>query len=289
MRICSRTVAAIMASIFASSAALANCPGNPKAIGVSRTVEIDTTGSPRFGFEHYKVHDFLAKGEVVFTFDDGPLPTHTRTVLKALANHCTKATFFPVGKLALGYPEVLREIIAQGHTVGGHTWSHKRLSKGGQPAIDEIEKGFSAIVRGAGKPTTPFFRYPFLRHSEDTLAHLAKRNISVFSTDVDSFDFRYRPKNGGTMITKLMARLEKNGGKGIILMHDIQPVTASALPALLDTLKAKGYRVVHLTSRAHVTTLPEYDKQIEKDVKGLPAPGNERPTASVVRTVPAVQ
>ena len=97
-----------------ASAFAAPCVGNAQGLGVARTVEIDTTGAPGFGFEHYKSHDFLEAGEVVLTFDDGPLPSHTRTILKALADHCAKATFFPVGKLAVGYPEVLREVLKAG-------------------------------------------------------------------------------------------------------------------------------------------------------------------------------
>src|SRR5262249_51174697 len=78
---------------------------NPNALGLARTVEIDTTGGPGFGFEQYKMHDFLLQKEVVLTFDDGPWPENTRAVLEALAQHCTKATFFPIGKHALWHPE----------------------------------------------------------------------------------------------------------------------------------------------------------------------------------------
>src|SRR6202011_2781386 len=74
-----------------------SCPGNPDALGVSRVVEIDTTGGPGFGFEHFKAHDFLREGEIVLTFDDGPWPKNTPAVLAALAAHCTKAIFFPIG------------------------------------------------------------------------------------------------------------------------------------------------------------------------------------------------
>src|SRR5262249_3494976 len=66
---------------------------NPNALGISRVVEIDTTGGPGFGFEHFKTHDFLREGEVVLTFDDGPWLKNTPAVLAALAAHCTKAIF----------------------------------------------------------------------------------------------------------------------------------------------------------------------------------------------------
>src|SRR5262249_56863520 len=64
----------------------------PGALGVARVVEIDTTGGPGFGFQHFKAYDFLNPGEVVLTFDDGPWPINTPAVLAALAAQCAKAT-----------------------------------------------------------------------------------------------------------------------------------------------------------------------------------------------------
>src|SRR5262249_11260208 len=104
------------------------CAGNPNALGVARTVEIDTTGGPGFGFEHFKSHDFLRDHEVVLSFDDGPWPNHTPAVLAALASHCTKAIFFPIGKHATWHPEILKQVAAAGHTIGSHTWSHADLT-----------------------------------------------------------------------------------------------------------------------------------------------------------------
>src|SRR5271165_6995915 len=92
----------------------ATCPGNPNALGVSRVVEIDTTGGPGFGFEHFKANDFLREGEVVLTFDDGPWPKNTQMVLAALAAHCTKAIFFPIGLHATYEPGILKQVAAAG-------------------------------------------------------------------------------------------------------------------------------------------------------------------------------
>src|SRR3974390_372202 len=83
-----------------SSAPVTKCD-NPNALGVSRVVEIDTTGGPGFGFEHFKAYDFLRDHEIVLTFDDGPWPGNTPAGLKALADHCTKPLFFPIGKHAV--------------------------------------------------------------------------------------------------------------------------------------------------------------------------------------------
>ena len=91
---------------------------NPDALGVSRVVEIDTAGGPGFGFEQFKAYDFLREHEVVLTFDDGPWPGNTSAVLKALADQCTKALFFPIGKHAMWHPEILKQVAAAGHTIG---------------------------------------------------------------------------------------------------------------------------------------------------------------------------
>lgn len=257
---------------------------NPDALGVSRTVEVDTTGAPGFGFEHYKAYDFLQDKEVVLTFDDGPQVRTTPKILDALEAECTKAIFFSLGKMALGLPHILRDVATRGHTIATHTWSHKDLRKASdEEAKEEIEKGVSAVVRAAGAPVAPFFRYPYLRDSKASMAHLAGRNIAVFSTDVDSFDFRRQSPE--RLVQATMQRLNKKG-KGILLMHDIQPRTAAAMPALLKALKDGGYKIVHMTAKDDVKTLAEYDKMIEKDVKGLPAAGAERPMSSVIRTVP---
>jgi peptidoglycan/xylan/chitin deacetylase (PgdA/CDA1 family) len=273
--------AVTLAGLMASQASAADCPGNPNAIGIARTVEIDTTGGPGFGFEQYRVHDFLLMKEVVLTFDDGPWPNNTRAVLEALAQHCTKATFFPIGKHAIWHPEILKEVAQAGHTVGSHTWSHANLSKAkGEKAKEEIEKGVSAVKLALGTAPAPFFRFPYLQDPPEIVTYLGTRNMAMFSHDVDSFDFKFRKPED--VVKSVMSRIEKHG-KGIILLHDFQQATAKALPQLLADLKAKGYKVVHLTPKQPVVTLAEWDEAAKKEIKG-PA-GTDRPTSTVVRTI----
>jgi peptidoglycan-N-acetylglucosamine deacetylase len=254
---------------------------NPNALGVARTVEVDTTDGPGFGFEQYKAHDFLVLKEVVFTFDDGPWPNNTRAVLEALAQHCTKATFFPIGKHALWHPEILKEVAAAGHTIGGHTWSHANLGKvKGEKATEEIEKGFSAIKLALGGPPSPFFRFPNLQDPKEQLEYLRTRNIAVFSHDMDSFDFKMRRPED--VVKSVMGKLEKKG-KGIILMHDFQQATARGALDLFNELKAKGYKVVHMKAKTPLTTLAKWDEAAKAEIKG--GGGSDRPTSSVVRTI----
>lgn len=261
----------------------ATCP-RAGTLGVSRTVEIDTTGGPGFGMEHYKAYDFLQDKEVVLTFDDGPQKYTTEAVLKALKDECVKATFFSIGKMALGYPEIIREVAKAGHTVGTHTWSHKAIAKlkTFDAGKDEIERGISGVHRAVGGPIAPFFRFPTLVDTPEAVAYLGKRNIAIFSTDIDSVD--YKPQTADHLVKSVMQKLDKRG-KGILLMHDIHKTTAKAVPMLLEQLKAKGYKIVHLTAKFPVTTVAEYDQVIEKEAKGLPQVGAEKPLSSIVKTI----
>jgi len=267
---------------------------NPNALGVARVVEIDTTGGPGFGFEHFKSHDFLREGEVVLTFDDGPWPKNTPAVLAALAAHCTKAIFFPIGLHATYEPGILKQVAAAGHAVGSHTWCHQDLSKtkgrcqinGKTETVeydpkDEIEKGLSAVRWAVGAPTAPYFRFPALRQPQELIDYLGKRNIAIFSADMDSFDFKMRKPE--QVRQSVMAKLKKHG-KGIVLMHDFQHATAEAAMDLLNDLKAGGYKVVFMKPKFPATTIASYDEQILKLVKG-PGGGDARPTSSVVRTI----
>jgi peptidoglycan/xylan/chitin deacetylase (PgdA/CDA1 family) len=282
-------VLAACVSVAASGMALAQqtppsaakC-ANPNALGLARTVEIDTTGGPGFGFEHFRQHDFLRRNEIVLTFDDGPWETTTPSVLKALADQCVKATFFPIGKHATYYPEVLKQVAEAGHTVGSHTWSHQNLTrKKLDDAKLEIELGISAVKYALGdKPVSPFFRAPVLKHPPEIVTYLGERNIGIFSTDMDSFDFKMRRPE--QVRKAVLAKLKKHG-KGIVLMHDFQQATAAAATDLLNDLKANGYKIVFMKPKFPITTIPAYDEMLRKDVK-LPTVST-RPTSSVIRTI----
>ncbi len=270
-----------------AAAAANNIPAcdKPGGMGLSRIVEIDATGGPGFGFEHFKQYDFLRDKEIVLTFDDGPWPENTPAVLQALADNCLKATFFEIGKHAMWHPQITKQVVEAGMTLGSHTWSHKDLARNPYAsdldlAKQEIEMGASAVHMAANAPIAPFFRFPSLQHPPAMLTYLGERNIATFSTDIDSFDFRmHKPEQ---VIKSVMTKLEKRG-KGIILMHDFQRGTAEALPELLRQLKAGGYKVVHMVPRQMLTTLPQYDEMVMKQDKL--SSNNTRPENSVVHTI----
>ena len=176
-----------------------NCPGNPNALGISRVVEIDTTGGPGFGFEQFKSYDFLKEGEIVLTFDDGPWPGNTPAVLAALDAQCVKATFFPIGKHTIWHPEILKQVALRPHRRLAHLVARRPRKKTPDEQKEEIEKGFSAVRRRGRRWRRPFFRFPGLQQSAGGRRLFGERNIGIFSTDFDSFDFKPRSRRRGRL------------------------------------------------------------------------------------------
>jgi peptidoglycan-N-acetylglucosamine deacetylase len=259
------TIAAILVAALAAlggaQAQTGSACANPRAIGVSRVIEVDATGGPRFGAQ-FSRSSLLNDGEVILTFDDGPLQPYTQQVLAALAEHCTKATFFMVGRRAMADPASAQEVARQGHTVGTHTWSHRNMSTiTSQHALAEIDLGFSAVRKAVGAPIAPFFRFPYLVQDETMLAHLRARNLAAFSIDIDPFD--YLTRDSSRVVRDVLRRVTSHK-KGIILFHDVQPSTAGALKTVLDELYARGIRVVHLVPKGTAQTVAAYDAFVAK-------------------------
>lgn len=251
-----RRLAAIAVTCFLGSVAVPErpraegCPGTGGGLGVSRIVEVDASSGPLYGdiSRQAREETFLGPKEVVLTFDDGPMPWITKSILDTLDRYCTKATFFSVGRMALAYPATVRDVLDRGHTLGGHTHTHP-LNIARLPferASDEIERGFAAIALAAGRPIAPFFRFPGLSDSPALLAHLQARGIATFTVDVVSNDSYIG--DAARLARLTLERIEARRG-GILLFHDIKASTAKALPQILGELKSRGYRVVHLRAK----------------------------------------
>jgi peptidoglycan/xylan/chitin deacetylase (PgdA/CDA1 family) len=233
---------------FAAAAHAATCP-RPGALGISRTLSVDAAATPRLGLQSFPQTLPLADHEVVLTFDDGPSPPTTTRVLAALARECVRATFFMVGKPASEYPDLVRRIAAEGHTVAHHSWSHRNLMRiEPDQALEEIDRGISAVemaLHGVATttPTTPFFRFPWFESTPSILDLLQSRKIVVFGSDLWANDWiKMTPKQQFKLITTRL----KADGKGIILFHDPRAQTAAMLPAFLRYLRDNDYHVVHL-------------------------------------------
>jgi peptidoglycan/xylan/chitin deacetylase (PgdA/CDA1 family) len=189
----------------------------------------------------------LRRGEVVLTFDDGPMPGKTEAILNALDTAGVKATFLVVGQMARSYPALVRKVASRGHTIGTHTQNHSNLRAMSLPAaMGQIEAGIksvsAALIPGVER-VAPFFRFPYLADTVALRSHLAAQGIVVMDVDIDSKD--YFQSTPDQVRQRTLQRLAQRGS-GIILFHDIHQRTATMLPALLADLRAKGYSVVRL-------------------------------------------
>jgi len=256
------------AAVGGATSAIANssppgkaaCPGHPDALGTERVLAIDPSEFRALGTIGYKHTLPLKDHEVVVTFDDGPIPPYTNSVLDTLAANCVKATYFLVGKMAQLRPYLVRRIYNEGHSIGSHSQGHpipfQRLSMN---AVErQVDEGIVSLDEALGDPRalSPFFRIPGFGRTKAIDDFLEHKGLIVWSADVDTDDWK-RGTSPGELIKRTMKRLDARG-RGIILMHDIHPDTALALPALLKELKKRGYHVVHVVAAgARPKLLPE--------------------------------
>jgi peptidoglycan-N-acetylglucosamine deacetylase len=177
---------------------------------------------------------------IAMTFDDGPHPTNTPRLLDILKERNVKATFFVIGNLAREYPHIIRRILAEGHEIGNHTYTHPILTKVSDDRIrKELTDTHKALVDVAGYHTR-IFRPP----GGGTNARLKQwfhdeYGYSTIMWSVDPMDWK-RP--GVSVVTSRLVNGARNGG--ILLAHDLHAPTITAMPNTLDGLLSKGFRFV---------------------------------------------
>jgi peptidoglycan/xylan/chitin deacetylase (PgdA/CDA1 family) len=254
-----RIAGALLALTLAAGGAAAGECG-PGALGVSRVVALGTLGGLEVGLKTYPQTIPLADHEVILTFDDGPDATNTPKILDALEAECVKATFFEIGRNAQVLPQIARREVLEGHTVAFHSWSHPRSTlrfMSDAAARADILKGMIAVEKAAYgrdvsgiepkdlKLEAPFFRFPGFADTPELRQWLKANDVGIFGVDLWASDWiKMTPDQELKLV---MSRLEKNGHKGMLLMHDNHSWTAAMVPMLLKRLRADGYRVVLLT------------------------------------------
>lgn len=239
----------VLHGIAAGPARADSCPGNPQAIGTQRVMEVDAKTTPRVGRKHFPSTLPLNRKEIVLTFDDGPWPDTTPKVLDVLKQECVRATFFMLGRHTEKYPALARRVLAEGHTVAHHTYSHQILSRiSAARAEDEINHGiaeddYAVYGQRRSEPAVPFFRFPGFASTPALLDQMASRGIVVFGADAWASD--WLPMSPAEELKLILGRIEAIGS-GIVLFHDTKQQTASMLPDFLHELKRRGYRIVHV-------------------------------------------
>ena len=251
-----------------------SCPGNPNAIGTSRTITVEPSALPRIGSMQYHSTLPLNDHEVAITFDDGPLPPYTNRILDTLAADCVKVTYFLVGRMATAYPDLVRRIYNSGHVIGTHSQNHPlTFDQMALPRIErEVDAGIASVQTAAGDPhaVAPFFRVPGLLRSKQVESYLASQSLAVWSADEVADDW-YKGVTAEQIVRKAISRIEAKGHRGVLLLHDIHPATAMALPTLLKELKAKGYKIVQAVPAGEwPKSVPERPAAMVADSGGWP-------------------
>jgi peptidoglycan/xylan/chitin deacetylase (PgdA/CDA1 family) len=211
------------------------------------------------------------------TFDDGPHAENTPRLLDMLKKRDIKATFFVVGQCVVEHPAIMKRIVAEGHEIANHSWSHPLLTKMGEDTVNaQIQKTHDAIVAATGV-TPKLFRPPYGGFS------LNQRNwanqkwgYKIILWDVDPLDWKYR--NAARVHSEIM-KLTVPGS--IILSHDIHKTTVDAMPETLDALAAKGFKFVTvselLAMDRPVTPVPKTKTGAGASAKNAHAPAVTSP------------
>lgn len=181
---------------------------------------------------------------VALTFDDGPTPEFTPGILALLDQKAVKATFFLIGSEAEANPDQTRAIIAAGHELGNHTFTHPDMTLASEEtASTEVEKT-DAALRAAGWSGDILFRPPFGKKLWGLPLYLAKHDRTTVTWDVEpeSFDDVAASADG---ITAHVLKETRPGS--IIILHLMYPsreTSRQALPQVIDGLRARGFRFV---------------------------------------------
>ena len=175
---------------------------------------------------------------IAMTFDDGPSAENTPRLLEMLKQRNIKATFFLIGQNVASNPDLVRRILAEGHEIGNHSWTHPQLSKLSDDRVTAEITQTQDAIKGASGFTPTLLRPPYGAITPRQREWIESRfGLNIILWSVDPFDWK-RP--GASVITQRILSQTRPGA--IILSHDIHKQTVDAMPATLDALIAKGYK-----------------------------------------------
>lgn len=220
------------------------------------------------------VHGNADLKEVALTFDDGPTDT-TRDLLDALKNHEARATFFVVGKQVERFPGLVRRMMDEGHEVGNHSFHHPRLDNLALSQIrDEIAACDRAVLKATGAHMN-LFRPPGMRYDEVVLRATQDLGYVTVHWNVAAKDFQDQEPSA---IRDRVLNTVRPGS--VILLHG-HPDTVRALPAILDGLRERGYRLVTVSQMLSRLPRPVY---VRSNAFGVEPSARPAPPTSVLAT-----
>lgn len=201
-------------------------------------MNLPSSGSGALGVTYSRVRTNLPY--IAMTYDDGPHPQNTPRLLDMLRERNIKATFYVIGRSVNLYPQITRRIVAEGHEIGNHTWTHRNLKTLSSAEVrKELNRTRDIIVSTCGvKPRT--MRPPYGALRQDQRSWIYKEyGYPTILWSVDPEDWK-RP--GISVVTSRIVNNTRNGG--IVLAHDLHKPTVDAMPGTLDGLLRKGFKFV---------------------------------------------
>jgi peptidoglycan/xylan/chitin deacetylase (PgdA/CDA1 family) len=195
---------------------------------------------------------------VALTFDDGPDPKLTPRLLDLLKKNNVKATFCVLGYRAKAHPELIKRIVAEGHTLCNHTWDHSltlaaKKAGGGYTHTDaqirsDLKRTLDAIHAAVPTAKVPYFRAPGGNFTKRLVNIAASLGMKSIYWSVDPADWDNGRYGRGSAMTKHVISAVKHqvGAGGIVLSHDLStPETIEAYKTLIPWLKAR-YKLIPL-------------------------------------------
>lgn len=201
---------------------------------------------------------------IALTFDDGPHFTLTPKVLDVLLRRGVKATFFVLGERVKFHPRIVSRIVAEGHEIGNHTYSHHSLASLSTEEIDHEISETQSLIKQATGFEPRLFRPPYGEFRSNAKPVFTKYGLSVIMWSVDSQDWHIRDAD---RVHHMVTSRVRNGS--IVLLHDIHPSTLAALPGILDTLRADGYQFATVNE---LCDLPPLVRKREDPAQETPSP-----------------
>lgn len=241
----SRIAALLIIASIASAVPAHACDSS--ALGTSRILIISTKDT--IGIGHGYPALGLAHGEIILTFDDGPMPVTTPAILDVLAKECVRATFFMIGKRAEAQPQLAKFVRERGHTIGSHSFTHRELNR--LPADEanyDVQRGYEAVENaayGAASDRPRLVRFPGFKSTPALMSFVHEHHGTVVNTNISPADWRGEPAS--VTFERLLKLLDRQD-RGILILHDSQPETVKLLPMLIAELKARRMKVVHLVA-----------------------------------------
>lgn len=185
---------------------------------------------------------------VALTFDDGPVPGVTERILDTLRAHDLHATFFLIGEKMAAAPDLARRILAEGHELGHHTYTHRKLTELPDAEVDlELDRTSAEFDKIGVRPK--WFRPPFGDLRQDQARRVRDRGMMVALWSVDSED--WRAVNGAEVTEKIVTHVHPGA---VILSHDV-PATAESLDATIRRLReTTSYRLGTVSELTQIAT-----------------------------------